>query len=149
MLKGRRKGVAMFMVLATILIVVVLANVALTIVANQGRLTRHEVGRIQAYYAAQAGLEYTMMKIKVGDWPFSGAAERYYCFATVAAGAGQCITGVLTDTIPYDEGVTAGGAYRIEVEVCRDAGGPASCTSAPATPAGTRRLNAKVDYTYQ
>lgn len=149
MLKGRRKGVAMFMVLATILIVVVLANVALTIVSNQGRLTRHEVGRIQAYYAAKAGLEYTMMKIKVGDWPFSGGAERYYCFATVPAGAGQCITGVLNNTIPYDEGVTAKGAYRIEVEVCRDVGGVGSCGPPPTTPTGTIRLNAKVDYTYQ
>lgn len=151
MLKKRidKNGVALFMVLATILIVVVLANVALTIVSNQGRLTRHEVGRIQAYYSAQAGLQYTMAKIRVGIWPSSGVAERYYCFATVPAGAGQCITGALTNTIPYDEGVTSRGAYRIEVEVCRDSGGPASCTSGPATPAGTIRLNAKVDYTYQ
>jgi Tfp pilus assembly protein PilX len=146
--KISRKGVALFMVLATILIVVVLANVVLTIISNHSRLTRHEVGRIQAYYAAQAGLVYTMEQIRNGTWPFSGAAERYYCFED-SGGTAQCVDAVIPDdTIDYDQAVTRSSAYKIQIEVCRDSGGPASCLPPPTTPSGTRRLNAKVDYTY-
>ncbi len=67
-----KKGVAIFMVLATIMIVVVLANVILAIISNQSRITRHEVGRIQAYYAAQAGLVYAMEKLRNGSWTYTG-----------------------------------------------------------------------------
>lgn len=55
------------MVLATIMIVVVLANVILVIISNQSRLTRHEVGRVQAYYAAQAGIVYALEKLRLGS----------------------------------------------------------------------------------
>ena len=67
-----KKGVAIFMVLATIMIVVVLANVVLAIISNQSRITRHEVGRVQAYYAAQAGLVYAMEKLRNGSWTYVG-----------------------------------------------------------------------------
>jgi len=60
------------MVLATIMIVVVLANVILAIISNQSRITRHEVGRVQAYYAAQAGLVYAMEKLRNGTWTYTG-----------------------------------------------------------------------------
>lgn len=69
-LPGNKKGIAIFMVLATILIVVVLANVVLAIISNQSRLTRHEVGRIQAYYAAQAGLVYALEMLRNGSWVY-------------------------------------------------------------------------------
>ncbi len=69
-LQNNRKGVAIFMVLATILIVVVLANVVLAIISNQSRLTRHEVGRIQAYYAAQAGLVLALERLRNGSWVY-------------------------------------------------------------------------------
>lgn len=65
-----KKGVAIFMVLATILIVVILANVILAIISNQSRLSRHEVGRIQAYYAAKAGIVYALEKLRNGTWVY-------------------------------------------------------------------------------
>jgi len=67
-----KKGVAIFMVLATIMIVVVLANVVLAIISNQSRITRHEVGRVQAYYAAQAGLVFALERLRNGSWTYSG-----------------------------------------------------------------------------
>jgi len=62
------KGVAMIMVLGTILVVVVLANVILAIILSQSRLTRHQIGRIQAYYAAMAGINYTLEQLRTGTW---------------------------------------------------------------------------------
>lgn len=150
--KINKKGVAMFMVLATILVVVVLANVVLSIISSQSRLTRHEVSRVQAYYAAQAGLIYTMEKIRINDWPFSGGVDRYYCMALTSGGPGQCIdVGVPDNIIPFDAGVTRAydpgtglqGSYKVQVKVYADG------TGNPVPPANTRCVEAKVDYTFQ
>lgn len=152
--KINKKGVAMFMVLATILVVVVLANVVLSIISNQSRLTRHEVSRVQAYYAAQAGLIYTMEKIRIGDWPFSGGTDRYYCMELVAGDSGQCIdvgSPSPDGFIPFDAGVTRAydpgtglkGSYKVQVRVYADG------TGNPVPPANTRCVEAKVDYTFQ
>lgn len=130
----------MFMVLATILIVVVLANVVLTILSSQGRLTRHEVGRIQAFYAAQAGLIYTMEEIRLGTW--TGSSVKYYCMALTNGGIGQCIDVASPDaTIPYDWQLTKSGAYKVQIKVYFDGTGN--------PPVNTIRLDSKVDYTYR
>lgn len=55
------------MVLSTIFIVVILANVVLTLITSQSRLTHHQVSRIQAYYAAQAGMNYAIEMLRLGD----------------------------------------------------------------------------------
>ncbi len=68
--RSGKKGVALFIVLATILVVVVLANIAMTIIASQNRFTHHQVSRIQAYYAAQAGMVYAMEMLSNGSWVF-------------------------------------------------------------------------------
>lgn len=138
-----KKGVAIFMVLATILIVVVLANVIMTIVSNQSRLTRHEVNRIQAYYSAQAALVYTLDKIRRGDWPATGGSDRYYCSAQSDGAAGTCIDGALTGTILYDRGLTRDRTFVIQVKVYAD-GTPV----ANPPPTGTVRLDARVDYSF-
>jgi Tfp pilus assembly protein PilO len=67
--KFDKKGVALFMVLATVLIIIVLANIVLTIVSSQARLTHHKVSRIQAYYAALAGMNYALNNLRKGTWP--------------------------------------------------------------------------------
>ena len=56
----------MYMVLATLMVVVVLANVVLTIIASQSRLTHHQVSRIQAYYASMAGINYATEMLRLG-----------------------------------------------------------------------------------
>jgi len=65
------KGMILLMVLSTILIVVALANVILTLITSQSRLTHHQVSRIQAYYAAQAGMNYALERLRNGSWTFS------------------------------------------------------------------------------
>jgi Tfp pilus assembly protein PilX len=69
--KFDKKGVALFMVLATILIIIVLASIVLTIISSQSRLTHHKVSRIQAYYAALAGMNYAFDNLRKGTstWP--------------------------------------------------------------------------------
>jgi len=53
-------------VLATLSVVVILANVVLSIISSQSRLTQHQVGRIQAYYAALAGMNYAYEMLRRG-----------------------------------------------------------------------------------
>lgn len=68
--RQNKEGVVLFIVLGTLLVVVILANVVLSIILSQSRLTHHQVSRIQAYYAAQAGINYALEMIKLGntDW---------------------------------------------------------------------------------
>jgi len=76
------RGMALAMVLGTLLVVVILANVILAIISSQTRLTHHQVSRIQAYYAAQAGINYALEKLRLGndpDWPLRGGYSRKLC----------------------------------------------------------------------
>lgn len=66
-----KKGVVLFMVLGTLLVVIILANVVLAIISSQSRLTHHQVSRIQAYYAAQAGMNLALENLRTGTWTFS------------------------------------------------------------------------------
>lgn len=63
-----KKGIVLFIVLATIMVVVVLANVIMGIISSQARLTHHQVTRMQAYYAAQAGMNLAMENLRTGTW---------------------------------------------------------------------------------
>jgi Tfp pilus assembly protein PilX len=63
-----KKGVALLMVLTLILVVVILANVVLSIISSQSRLTHHEVSRIRAYYAARAGMILAFDRLRTGTW---------------------------------------------------------------------------------
>ncbi len=62
------RGVALITVLAFILAVVVLANIALALIVSQARFTLHKVSRINAFYAAQAGINYAIERLRTGDW---------------------------------------------------------------------------------
>lgn len=74
-----KKGAALFVVLGTLLIITVLANVALTLIANQSRLTHHQLSRIQAYYAGMAGINLAYQMMFRGDscWPIPAAGASY------------------------------------------------------------------------
>lgn len=64
----KRRGVALFLTLATLLGVVILANIILVIMKSQSRLTQRQVNHIQAYYAAQAGMIYALENLRTGSW---------------------------------------------------------------------------------
>lgn len=63
-----KRGVILFIVIGTILLVSVLGVVILTTISSQSRLTHHQVSRIQAYYAAMAGINYALEQLRVGNW---------------------------------------------------------------------------------
>ncbi len=124
-----KRGVALFITLAAVAIVIILANVVINIMSTQGRLTHHQVTRIQAYYAAQAGMVYTLEMLKNGTWkPDPNGSIRYACHRS-------CIDGVSTTyTIPTDADIP----YNIQVAIYP----PGSGIS------GTTRIDVKTDYTY-
>ena len=62
-----KRGMILFIVIAIIMVVVILSTVILTIIANHSRLTHHMVSRIQAQYAAKAGVIYALDKLRRND----------------------------------------------------------------------------------
>jgi hypothetical protein len=60
------KSVAIFLVVVTIIVVLVLATFLLNVMTNQSRLTHHQISRIQAFYACKAGINYTLDKLRLG-----------------------------------------------------------------------------------
>lgn len=68
-------------VLAILMVIVALANVVLSTMLNQSKLTHHQVTRIQAYYAALGYANYTYQKLFLNDdpvgWP--AAFTKTFC----------------------------------------------------------------------
>ena len=63
------RGVALYLVISSLFIALILSSVILRTVLNQTRLTHHGVSRIQAYYASYGALNYSFAKIREGVWP--------------------------------------------------------------------------------
>lgn len=99
------KGVALFIVLGIIMLVVVLAAVVLRVTATQSRLTHHQIERIRAYYADKAGMNLAFYKLRTGAWsaPTSGTDPRYYCINDKVDAAITCYETPYADSdIPYN-----------------------------------------------
>jgi len=69
-------------VLATILIVVILATIIFGLVTSQTRLTHHQVSRIQAYYADQAAVNYALENLRTGVWTIGANCASTNCCST-------------------------------------------------------------------
>ncbi|MFA6129908.1 MAG: hypothetical protein WC731_02870 [Candidatus Omnitrophota bacterium] len=67
----RRKGVVLFIVLVTIILVSILCTVILRISLSQSRLSHHQISRIQAQYAARAGMVYALEMLRNNVWTYS------------------------------------------------------------------------------
>ena len=68
--KHNKKGAILFIAIGVIMVVSFLAVVVLRIVSNQASLTSHQVNRIQAQYAAKAGMVYALDQLRRGVWTF-------------------------------------------------------------------------------
>jgi Tfp pilus assembly protein PilX len=80
-MKTNRRGFALYLVLAIMLVVVILANIVLNLITSQSKLTHHQIKRIQEYYAAQAGVNYALENLRVNNTPWMSAAgdnKTYY-----------------------------------------------------------------------
>ncbi|MFA4888581.1 MAG: hypothetical protein WC628_03275 [Candidatus Omnitrophota bacterium] len=81
--KLKPRGIVLLLVLAAVVLVVILAGAILSLILNQARITNHQVNRIRAYYAAQAGVNLAMEKLRVGDW--TNPAVHMLCNATICS----------------------------------------------------------------
>lgn len=68
-IKSSTQGAALFITLFTVMVIIILANIILGVMLNNSRLTRHRVGRIQAYYADLAGVNYALDRLRLGTDP--------------------------------------------------------------------------------
>ena len=121
---SNRKGVLLLIVIGTILVVVTLSTVMLRIMLSQSRLTHHQVSRIQAQYAAKAGVIYALEKLRRNDdtcWS-SGS----YIRIMRKSGAATCV--VIEPNLPNS-------VSQVDITV----GDLVS---------GSRKISAKATYTY-
>lgn len=143
------KGTALFIVLSTLLVVVILANIALRIAASHSRLTNHQVSRIRAYYAAQAALVYTMEQLRKGTWkaPEATQATKHACLNScvdtgVSASTDHAVGSPPTDvTYSWNDSDIP---YNVQVKIFAKGTGPTGPVDSPET----SRLEAKVDYSF-
>jgi Tfp pilus assembly protein PilX len=80
------RGITLILILAIILAVVFLANIALVLIRSQFRLTHHQVSRIQAFYAAQAGTNYALEKLRTNDPDWTTPGTHRLCRGCTAVG---------------------------------------------------------------
>lgn len=67
-INAANRGIVLLLVLGMLLVVIALANVFLNIILNQSFFTHHQTTRIQAYYAAQAGINYAIERLRSGSY---------------------------------------------------------------------------------
>jgi Tfp pilus assembly protein PilX len=62
------RGVALYIVVGTIMTVAALAFVISKLIVTQSRITQHQVNRTRAYYALVAGMNLAIDRIRKGSW---------------------------------------------------------------------------------
>ena len=147
-----RRGIILFIVLATVIIVSILAGVILTTISSQSRLSNHQVSRIKAYYAGKAAMNYTIERLRKVTWilpPATTPPTYYYaCHKNcIDAGASSSTVHVGSADVTYNIIDPTDGTsnedipYNIQVKIYPDKTGPA--------PANTvAKLEIKTQYTY-
>ncbi|MCX5701825.1 MAG: hypothetical protein NTW64_02450 [Candidatus Omnitrophica bacterium] len=72
-IRQNQKGVMLFIVLGMLLIVAIIIGGILGFISSSLRKTYHQVRRIRGYYAALAGINCTIYKIRKGEWAAAGS----------------------------------------------------------------------------
>jgi len=70
--RRKKKGVVLFLILAALAIAIILAAALLSLMLNQARITNHQVSRVRAFYAAQAGINLAMEQLRTHVWVGTG-----------------------------------------------------------------------------
>ncbi len=135
-----KRGIILFIVIGIIIVVVILSAVILRIISNQARLTHHQVSRIQAQYAAKAGVLYALDKLRRSNpadpdfacWPATNTyTNTMLSSGSATFGPPPCV--VIESALPSSISLPDG---KVEITV----GLP------PVS--GTRKVSAKATYTY-
>ncbi len=148
--KGNKRGVILFIVIGIIIVVVALATVILRIISNQARLTHHQVSRIQALYAAKAGMVLAFEKLRTGDWSQDPTRINYYCINGPVDASVTCSgASSLGDPLITDSKIHCGNPSipcNVQIAVCPQALAASPCNTASVN--NTIMLKVKTDYTY-
>jgi hypothetical protein len=132
-IRFNKGGVALLIVLGTLLIVTSLATVILSLILSHRRLTYHQTSRIQAYYAAQAGMNYALEMLRTGG----------YTLTTSCATTSCCISPC---TRSFDDGdFRPASIVDNSVSITIIPYGSSGCT---ASPGNTACVSVKATYTY-
>lgn len=138
---SNRKGVALLLTIGMLLMAVILANVVLTLMLSHSRLTQHQVGRIQAYYAGMAGVNMAIDNLinNPTGWNAAGGAITTHtiCNATNAA----CPAGSIDEPDFFTNTVFTGSAVQRVVVTVRGLAGAEG-----NIPAGSQEVTAEVFY---
>lgn len=110
----------MLIVLGTLLMVIVLANIILGLISSQSRLTHHQVSRIKSSYLAQGMLNYANEMLRKGSWaanPASNATIKYACIDVdndTLRDTDDCIDTIIPDyLIGYDQDIP----YKVQIAI--------------------------------
>jgi Tfp pilus assembly protein PilX len=121
-----KKAVVLIVVLGTMIVLTIFGLVAVNLMTQESRIAEHKIRRIQAFYAAQAGIVHATERLRR-----EGAA-----YLSPAPGASQTDNSIFVGAgLPVDSGYPAAG-YHVVVTLSKGTG-----------PSGTDTLDAQVDYT--
>lgn len=143
--KGNKRGIILFIVIGIIIVVVVLTTVILRIISNQARLTHHQVSRIQALYAAKAGMVLAFEKLRTGAWSQNPVSIKYYCINGPVDASVTC-SGASLVLDPQIHCGNLSTPCNVQIAVCPQAPAAAPCNTASIN--NTIMLKIKTDYEY-
>jgi hypothetical protein len=127
MFRFRRKGVVLLLLLGTILLTTILAGIVSYLVLNQSRLGQHQISRIKAYYAALAGINLALEKLRLGEWGTTDMPPYQYSLCRNSTGS-SC-----SGALDFEEDWAI--PYRVDINI-----------TDPVN--GIRNVTATVNYTY-
>ena len=162
-----KKGMVLYMVLASILVALVLASSILNLILSQASFSRHEVKRVQVYYSALAGANYAFERLRSGSqgpdksppcWPAPPAGATYdttrCIYKTGVTGTGICPAApgscdLIDDSLPRSVSQVAITLCGTSLPACcssdkRTCSIPACCDTAPS---GTLKIISTATYT--
>ena len=109
-----RKGIVLLIVLGLVLVLSLLAWIAAQFMTQQAYQNEHKIRRIQAFFAAQAGVVHAIEKLRNNQYPsfpasetisFGDSSNRYYPYNVDidigAVGTGLNNTQLVTATVDY------------------------------------------------
>lgn len=124
-----QKAIAMMFVLGIIMVVVILANIILSLILSQSRISSHQINRIRAYYAAMAGVHLAHENLRTGVWASDPNLVKFYCIN------GRVDSGVICESTVNDTDIP----YNVQIEVRPTATDPGINNTA--------KLRIKTEYT--